>query len=382
MTMRKFFMGLMSAVCALGLSAQGVEFMPEGSLLKDALAKAKAENKDVLLDCYTTWCGPCRMMSTQVFPQKVMGDYINPRFVSIKIDMEKGEGPELARQNDVAAYPTFIIFSADGKEKGRMVGGSQPETFLAELEKTLAMAAKGDMNERYAQGERSQEFLMEYLEYLNKTYRKGQLAEVADALLDSRAETFAADSDLVDVFMKYSTNPYSTAFTYTVKHPDALKAAVGEIKYNTKVDQVFSQASGKTVLRNKDGGGTLDSEALDKLCAHAKDLGLDSEKYRFNANMSYLQLNKDWGGFVEAIKGFVATNNDKMPDMRLSALASRIEMSSQDAQTRAEMKAVIDRRLAEIKSGKRAVHTSRNDPDGSGMIKQLEEVSAKLGAAQ
>ena len=252
----------------LAMSAQGVEFMPEGSLLKDALAKAKTENKDVLLDCYTVWCGPCRMMTTTVFPQKEMGDYINPKFVPIKIDMEKGEGPEIARRHDVAAYPTFIIFDADGKEKGRIVGGSQAERFISELEKVQAAAANGNMADRYAQGERSREFFIEYIDYLGRSYRKRQQDEVAGVLLDSQPETFAADSALVDVFMNYLSNPYSAAFVYTVLHPEAMKAAVGDVKLNGKIDQVFTLASGKTVKRNEAGGADLDAEARDKLCAH------------------------------------------------------------------------------------------------------------------
>ncbi|MDE6685622.1 MAG: thioredoxin family protein [Duncaniella sp.] len=102
------------AVSPLAVSAQ-MEFMPEGSTLQDAIDKAAKENKMVFLDCYTSWCGPCKMMSESVFPTKEVGDYMNPKFVSIKIDMEKGEGPELAKRVEISAYPTFILFDKNGK---------------------------------------------------------------------------------------------------------------------------------------------------------------------------------------------------------------------------------------------------------------------------
>ena len=98
-------------------------FEPEGTLFKDAVAKAKQMNKLVFLDCYTSWCGPCKMMSNTVFPQEKVGAYMNPRFVNIKIDMEKGEGVELAKRLQISAYPTFIIFNGDGNEIGRFLGG-------------------------------------------------------------------------------------------------------------------------------------------------------------------------------------------------------------------------------------------------------------------
>jgi thiol-disulfide isomerase/thioredoxin len=53
----------------------GVQF--EHNLSWTAIqAKAKAENKYIFMDCFTTWCGPCRFMSTKIFPQKESGDYM------------------------------------------------------------------------------------------------------------------------------------------------------------------------------------------------------------------------------------------------------------------------------------------------------------------
>lgn len=75
--------------------------------LDKALEKAKVENKLVFMDCYTSWCGPCKMMAEKILPLKEVGEYMNGRFVCIKVDMEKGEGPKLAQKYQVSAYPTF-----------------------------------------------------------------------------------------------------------------------------------------------------------------------------------------------------------------------------------------------------------------------------------
>ena len=89
----------------------------------EALAAARAEGKLLFVDCYTTWCGPCKNMAEKVFPQKAAGDYFNPRFVCVKYDMEQGEGVELAKRWEVHAYPTFLIIRPDGSIHHRMVGG-------------------------------------------------------------------------------------------------------------------------------------------------------------------------------------------------------------------------------------------------------------------
>ena len=92
---------------------QGILFETDG--LQKALAKARKENKAVFVDCYTSWCGPCKMMSSKVFPDKQAGDFFNPRFISLKIDMEKGEGKELAQKWNISAFPTYLILNPQGE---------------------------------------------------------------------------------------------------------------------------------------------------------------------------------------------------------------------------------------------------------------------------
>ena len=77
--------------------------------LPEAIEKAKEKGKMVFVDCYTSWCGPCKYMADKIFTQKEMGEYLNSRFVCVKYDMERGDGPDIAVKYNVAAYPTFLI---------------------------------------------------------------------------------------------------------------------------------------------------------------------------------------------------------------------------------------------------------------------------------
>lgn len=107
--------------------------------LNDALAQAKTEGKMLFVDCYTSWCGPCKMLAKQTFPDKAVGNFFNPRFVSMQIDMEKGEGVELAKRWGVDAYPTMVILDADGNVKGRIVGFLRPQQLIDEMNKVLGL---------------------------------------------------------------------------------------------------------------------------------------------------------------------------------------------------------------------------------------------------
>jgi thioredoxin 1 len=99
---------------------------------KDAVARAKEEKKCLFLDAYASWCGPCQAMDTEVFTKPEVGDYFNKKFVAIRVDMEKGEGPELAKKfSSIDGYPSLLFF-ADGHLAKTILGSRTAEEFLQE----------------------------------------------------------------------------------------------------------------------------------------------------------------------------------------------------------------------------------------------------------
>ncbi len=104
--------------------ATGIQFFK--GTFKQALAKAKKENKMVMMDCYTTWCGPCKLLKTQVFTDKALGDYMNQKYVCVAMDYENGEGPAVAEKYPVEAYPSLYFMDGNGKVKTVMVGVPNP----------------------------------------------------------------------------------------------------------------------------------------------------------------------------------------------------------------------------------------------------------------
>ena len=91
----------------------GIKFMEEN--WAKALAEAKKQNKLVFLDAYTSWCGPCKMLKRNTFPDKAAGEFFNKNFINVALDMEKGDGLAVAATYQVRAYPTLIITDGDGK---------------------------------------------------------------------------------------------------------------------------------------------------------------------------------------------------------------------------------------------------------------------------
>lgn len=141
--------------------------------LAKALEKAEQEDKVIFIDAYTTWCGPCKMMDRDVFGDSLVGSFFNQHFVSLKLDMEKGDGIATARKYQVRGYPSFLFLDATGALLHRGIGYQPIEPFMALAQQALDPSKQ--------------------LAVLEKAYKKGNsdpevLYNYANALLDAGSE--------------------------------------------------------------------------------------------------------------------------------------------------------------------------------------------------
>lgn len=74
----------------------------------------KSKNK-ILIDCYATWCGPCKMLSPII--DKIADE--NNSCAFYKIDIDSAE--EVTNEYDIMSIPTLLLFE-DGKLKDKIIG--------------------------------------------------------------------------------------------------------------------------------------------------------------------------------------------------------------------------------------------------------------------
>ncbi len=349
--MKRFMTLVMCMMGTMTIMAQ-VAFEPEGTTVEQACVKAKAENKIIFVDCYTQWCGPCKKMAKEVFPQASVGDYMNPKFISLKLDMENAYGAPLAKKWQISAYPTFMILTADGQEISRFLGYHAPEDFIKVLDEKSKDNSSGPLRARWQSGDRDPQFLMEYLASLNASYKAEEANAVAEAILAGKAETFAADSTLRMIFIRNITNPFAESFKYTMKNPQALQAAIGETPVQMKLGSVL-MAYQRQLINEADGTATLDKEGYEAFSKLLDELGVaNADHYRLQTMITLAEKQKDFASYLNYIRQYLANPNLDANDMQLAQWAKAITPDT-DKLYKTQMQAILRHRLNDIREGKR-----------------------------
>jgi len=98
--------------------------------LQKALNSAKKEEKIVMIDFYTDWCMPCKILDKTVWQDDEVGKKIKGMPLIPLNLMQKKKEQIAAKKYSVKVYPTILFIDSDGKEIVRVLGFSDKETIL------------------------------------------------------------------------------------------------------------------------------------------------------------------------------------------------------------------------------------------------------------
>lgn len=108
----------------------------------EACKEAESSSKVVMIDFYTTWCGPCKKLDATTWKDPAVIDWLGEHTVPLKIDAEKER--DLARRYKIDSYPTMVFLESNGDRKGAIVGYKNGKDFLAAAEDLMAGISPAD----------------------------------------------------------------------------------------------------------------------------------------------------------------------------------------------------------------------------------------------
>lgn len=230
---------LLAFAAAAQAQNRAVEFVDTN--FAEALKKAGTENKVLFVDCYTDWCGPCKYLASQVFTDDRVADYINEHFISLKVDCEKGEGPELAKKYNVSGYPTLLFISPDGELINKIVGASSPDKFIDLVKEALdeenSLASK---EKKYNDGQSDLPFLTDMFNTYKKVNDRSKVTEVGNKILSVVPEEELFTPEMWEVVSYHYISPYNSQWwDFIISNSDRYAEVIGKDKVAEKIGTVL-----------------------------------------------------------------------------------------------------------------------------------------------
>jgi thioredoxin-related protein len=178
----------------------------DGMTWQQVIEAASRENKYIFVDCYASWCGPCKLMDKEVYPSGSVGQFMNDRFISIKLQMDStthdmnsvqtwySTAHDFQEQFSIHAYPSFLFFSTDGALVHKDVGAKDAVGFLR-----IAQTALEPQKQYYT---------------LLRQYNQGNLPDSLLSILATAARSLGQDSLFMMIAKVYMHHLADSSLTH------------------------------------------------------------------------------------------------------------------------------------------------------------------------
>ena len=259
-----YFAGL-TVLMSTSAIAQHRSITFEHGSFAEIKAKALKENKLIFIDAFTTWCGPCKQMAKNVFTNDTVADYFNTNLVNAKIDMEKGEGLEIAKQYKVQCYPNLLFIDGNGNLVHRIAGSMSSSAFIAEANTAKNPEKRFSYYEtNYDKNKQNSEFLVKYITAMSST-----CLEPGDAI--TQYFSLQKESDLTsnqnwEMIKEHINSIEDKEFIYLVSHKKEFDNLYTEKEVDNKINKV-NQNTLISVIRKKPFDQKIYDEKKSKISA-------------------------------------------------------------------------------------------------------------------
>jgi len=411
----------------INVFSQGIEF-DSTSNWKEIKEKAKAEKKNIFIDFYATWCGPCKIMDSQVYCQRDVGEIINKDFISIKVQTDKtssdnsqaqawySDAAKLASRYSISAMPTLLFIKPDGTVLNSAIGVRSVDKF-----KELASDALnperhyGKLKVQYNAGKLD---ISLYPLLASKTYAAGErelglkvLNKYKAAYLDKMSEREVLQPVNLKFLLDHREllSSKDRIFKIVLKHPEKIATLLKDLANDVAIDIIDREEiqsrlwkANEPVTPNPDWN-TIESSIRRKYGQKYVDLLIRDRKLRFythignwteyvtltneelagtpikpgDADRSWDFNNRAWMVFLECKDVEVLKNVERWSELTINAMGDDYKDVHNFYDTRANLLHKLGRTPEAIVLEKRAIDLKQKFKTGMADYKPTLEKMEK-----
>ncbi len=291
--MRLSLITFLALFMSLSAFAQ-IEFF-EGTY-EEALAEAKKQERPIFVDCYTTWCGPCKRMAKTTFMDPEVGEFFNANYINLKLDMEKDEGIRFRRNHPVSAFPTLYFIDANGETLHKQKGAQKVEGLMKMGKFVLTKVDySADYAKLYEEGNREPELIYNYVNALNKS-KKSSL-KVANDYIKTQ-DDMTTDFNLKFILAAVSEAD-SRIFDMLIDNRSKIAKLESEQAIKDKIEMACSNTAAKAMEYESED---LLNEAVDKMKKYYPE---KAKAFSAKQNLEFYKTIGDSKNYIKCCTNYV-----------------------------------------------------------------------------
>jgi thioredoxin-related protein len=345
--MRKLVTVLLCVPFLLPAQETGILF-DQSPTWKDVLAKAKAENKYIFIDCYTTWCAPCKSMDEMVFPDKEVATYYNTYFINVKIQFDSTANDNgyvkgwyedrkfIDQRYKIAGYPSYLFFDPQGNLVHRFTGAMGAKKFVDNAKNVFNPDTQyfTQLSKYYA-GKNDPAFLLQLSKLADLSNDQVIAKSAGTEYIASQPDLYTKDN--LAFLISLTRSSKDKGFAVLMNEAEKVNAVLGkgkaeavtrEIIWNEEVIYHVLQSvkivDGKWIVEDKEvNWQALSGKLQSKYPKQAEELGARARVY-------YYKDRGKWSDFCTAVAPYMAQYGDHVNNETLDEYARAVFRSCTD----------------------------------------------------
>lgn len=307
--------------------------------------KAKKENKYIFLDCFTTWCAPCKVMEQEVFTRKNVGDFFNASFINVKaqFDSTKNDNEEVRSwypdvkdftgRFAIREYPTYLFFNPNGELVHKIIGGIvQGDGFLAKSKVALNPDTQYyRLKTIFDDGRKDAPFLRTLLNAALSVRETADYTVIANTYLSQQTNPLTEDD--LNLLNEALFKTSDVGFKVLLKHSKEAESFIGRARAAGMVRRVILDEVVVPIIRNggkveRNGGMVIYTGNL------SDNVNWDTLRYQVSSRFPdladevvmasqsmYFEAVRDWPKFCQATYAFINRYSDRVDADQLNLYA-------------------------------------------------------------